>query len=150
MLIKSNFRKQFWARILLGICLFVILLFFSLNTILNDFDKSKIPILCGALAIMSFLIYVSFDLFKLHSIVISENGIEKTSIITKRTEHIPFKLISSIQQQRVKYRNTKGVKISEGHSISILKFENGKSLIISPDTFENYQEIMSAINRKVE
>ena len=99
---------------------------------------------------MSFLIYVSFDLFKLHSIVISENGIEKTSIITKRTEHIPFKLISSIQQQRVKYRNTKGVKISEGHSISILKFENGKSLIISPDTFENYQEIMSAINRKVE
>ncbi len=150
MVIKSNFRKQFWTRILIGICFFVILLIFSLNTILNDFDKSKIPILCGVLALLSFLIYVSFDWFKLYSIVITENGIEKTSVITKRTEHIPFKMISSIQQQRVKYRNTKGIYISEGHLISILKFENGKSLIISPDTFENYQEIMSAISRKVE
>ena len=149
-LIKSNFRKLFCIRLAIGIFLFLILLVFSLNTIFNDFDKSKILILFLALTLLSFLIYVSFDLFNLFSLVITENGIEKTSIITRRKQIIPFKIISNIQQQKVRYRNTRGVNISDGHSISILKFENGKSLIISPDNFENYQEIMSAINGKLE
>ncbi len=150
MLIKSNFRKLFCVKLVIGIFLFLILLIFSLNTIFNDFDKSKIPILCLALTLLSFLTYASFDMFKLFSLVITENGIEKTSLITRRKQIIPFKIISNIKQQKVRYRNTRGINISDGHSISILKFENGKSLIISPDNFENYQKIMSVINKKLE
>lgn len=90
------------------------------------------------------MIYVSLDLFKVFTLKITEKGIEKASLIFRTKKQIPFTSIVSIEKQKVRSRNTRGY-ISDGFTLSVLKLDNGKSLIISPDSFENYPAIIDAI-----
>jgi len=143
MKIKSEFRKLFWLRIGIGIFLFLSILSFCTYGFLNP-GQIKMQLLIVACIILLFLIYVSLDLFKVFTLKITKNGIEKTSLIFRTKKQIPFTSIFSIEKQKVRSRNTRGY-ISDGFTLSILKLDNGKSLIISPDSFENYPAIIEAI-----
>lgn len=79
-----------------------------------------------------------------------ENGIEKTSLIFRTKQYIPYNSILRVDRQKARQRDTRGINLTDGYHFSILKFENGSSLIISPDNFENYTEIMEAIKRNIE
>ena len=149
MVIKSKFRKLFWIRI--GIGFFLFLLFSSIFSygLLNP-DKITKQGLSVVFIILSFLIFLSISILKIFSLKILEDGIEKTSLIFGTKRYFSFKSILSINLQKTRFRNTRGVNVSEGFLYSILKFENGNSLIISPDNFENYDEIMSDIKSKME
>ena len=94
-----------------------------------------------------FLGYLSLDLLKIFTLKVSENGIEITFLITKKKKYIPFNIISSIEKEKVTLRNAHG-NITDGFYISILKFDN-ESLIISPDSFENYEDLMKEIKTKL-
>ena len=148
MLIKSRFRGLFWVRMILGFIVFIAMLSFCVKSIFIDFDKTQIPILIGAIVALLFIIYLSLDIFKIFSLKVTEREIEKTLLITKRKERIPYEIITDFKQERIKPRNTRG-QIANEYNVSVLKFGNGKSLIISPDNFENYKEIELAIKNNL-
>lgn len=144
MQIESKFRKLFWVRIVIGFLAFMAVLYLCLIFILKDLKILKNPIFIGALIFLSFLIYVAIDLFKIFKLIITEEGIEKCFLISKRKEYIVFKDIISIKKERSRMR-TKSGELTDGYTVSILQLVNKKILVISPDNFENYNDIMLAI-----
>lgn len=144
---KSKFRKLFWIRLVLGIVLFVILILILINRVfLNPQETKNLTLVVVVIALL-LLSYLSLDLFKVFTLKVSENGIKTTFLITKKKKYIPFNSITSIEKEKVTLRNAQG-NITDGYYISILNFEND-SLIISPDNFENYEELMLVIKYKL-
>lgn len=149
MQIKSEFRKALGTRIIFGSILFLITLIYVSSTFLNSASISINPFLVMCLMVLLFLIYVSPDIFRIFKLTITENGIEKTVIITGQKQFIPFDTINYIKRGKINFRN-KGGNVSDGFHFSTVMLENKKSLIISPDHFENYKDIMIAIQSKLE
>ncbi|MES2862645.1 MAG: hypothetical protein V4666_00865 [Bacteroidota bacterium] len=144
---KSKFRNLFWIRLSLGFALFVILILFLINRLfLNSQETENLTWILVSLA-LSLLGYLSLDLLKIFTLKVSKNGIKITFLITKKKKYIPFNSISSIEKEKVTLRNAQG-NITDGYYISILNFEN-ESFIISPDNFENYEELMIEIKTKL-
>jgi len=149
MQIKSKFRKLFWVRIGIGLSLFLSILFFCVNGLRYPDNSTKQALILG-FVVLAFLISVSIDLFKVFTLSITENGIEKTSLIFKTKKYIPFDSILNLERQKTVQRNTRGVNISDGYHVSVLKTKAGKQLIISPDSFENYDSLILAIKTNLE
>lgn len=150
MQINSAFRKALARRIVFGSFLFVITLIYVLYTFLGSAAPSINPLTVIAFMILAFLIYVSPDLFKICTLTINENGIEKTIVITGQKQFIPFETINFIKKGKIKLQNRGGANISDGFHFSTIILDNKKSLIISPDHYENYKDIMFAIESKFE
>jgi|GEM_PF-877587 hypothetical protein len=152
MQVKSKFRKLFWVRIAIGFFVFLIVLFYVILVLLHNIIHREVlfknPFLLVAFIFLTFLIYAALDLFEIFRLTVTETGIEKTLIISGRKQTIPFKSIISVKKQRIRMR-TKSGDLTDGYSVSVLKLENNKSLIISPDNFENYKDIMLAIRNKL-
>jgi len=149
MLIESKFRKLFWIRIGIGVFIFLITLIFIINGLRNPTEATK-QYLIVAFILLLFLVYVSTGLLETFSLKIMEDGFEKTSLIFRTKEFISFNSILSMERQKVKQNNMRGVNISDGFHFMVLQFENGKDLIISPDNFENYTQIIEAIKIRIE
>ena len=148
MQIKSKFRKLFWIRIGIGLVIFILAVCCCFNCISDDSQNLQNPMLIGALFIVLFLLYLSVDLFTIFKLIITEDGIEKISLIFGRRQFIPFVKIINIKREKITLRSKTG-NISDGYYFSIVRFENNKSLTISPDHFKNYEEIMSSIKSKL-
>lgn len=144
---KSKFRKLFWIRLSLGFALFVILILVLINRLFLNPQETKSLTLLVVFVALLFLSYLSLDLLKIFTLKVSENGIKITFLITKKKKYIPYNSITSIEKEKVTLRNAQG-NITDGYYISILNFEND-SLIISPDNFENYEELMIEIKTKL-
>ena len=72
-----------------------------------------------------------------------QNKLVFFSFFGKRTEVLISDIVK-IETEKV-VRQSKAGNITDGFNYSILLLKNGKSLEISPDEFENYNEIMVAI-----
>lgn len=150
MQISSEFRKALGRRIVFGSFLFIIALIYVSFTFLNSSPIAINPLSVIAFMLLAFLIYVSPDLFKICKLTITETGIEKTMIITGQKEFIPFETINYIKKGKIKLRNKGGADISDGFHFSTIILDNKKSIIVSPDHFENYKDIITAIESKLE
>ena len=144
MLIKSKFRKLFWVRMGFLFLVFILLFCFCLKVML--YNSGDIASLFSILMfiILLFLLYISTDLFKIYSLTITKSGIEKVQIITNQKQLILFIDIISIERKIYRIRSS-GRYITDGYHESVIKLKNGEVLTISPDNFENYQDIMSVI-----
>lgn len=149
MQIESKFRKLFWVRIGIGFLTLIITLYICLNSISQYSSLLKNPIFLVSIIFISFLLYVSLDLFEIFKLIITDKGIEKILLISKRKQFIPFKDIIGIKKHKIRMR-TKSGNLTDGYSVSILQLVNGKTLIISPDNFENYNDIMLVIKNNLE
>lgn len=144
MQINSKFRKVLGIRIGIGFFFFLVTLGFLVLKSSTNLQSSVNPLTVMACMLLLFLIYVAPDLFKIYKLIITEKGIEKTLIVTGQKQFIPFETINFVKKGKIKLRN-RGGDISDGFHFSTLVFDNNKSLIISPDHFENYKDIMFAI-----
>lgn len=149
MQIESKFRKLFWVRIGIGFLVLIAIFYMCLNFILKSSQTLKNPFFIVGLVFISFLLYVALDLFKIFKLKITGKGIEKTLLISKRTRYIPFKSIIGIKKQKLRMR-TKSGNLTDGYSITVLQLENNKTLVISPDNFENYEEIICVVKDNLE
>lgn len=145
--VVSKFKSSFWIKISLGIIVFLFVLFYCIKIIVSDFNKNSIPILIGGIVVLLFILYISLDVFKLYKLKITDSGIEKITIVNKRIEFILFNSITSFQKEIITPKNTRG-QIADRYDVYILKFEN-KKLIISPNDFENYDEIIETIKSNI-
>ena len=136
---------MFWFRLAFGSIIFVLCLVFFITGLLNFEHRNVVPLVMCAFILVS-LSCLSIDIFKIFKITLSENAIIKTTLFTGFEKLIPFSSIQNIELQKVRFKSSRG-NISDGHQITIIKFENEK-LIISPDSFENYQELINFIKQK--
>lgn len=147
--IKSKFRKLFWVRIGLGFLVFVAVLYLCLIFIFRGAPVLKKPLFIVILIFLSFLFYAALDLFKIFKLIVNDEGIEKILLISKRKQYVLFKDITGIKKERIRMR-TKSGQLTDGYNVSILQLVNKKTLVISPDYFENYNEIMLSIKSNLE
>jgi hypothetical protein len=148
MQVNSEFRKALGRRIAFGSFLFVITLIYISATFLGNSTPSINPLTVIAFMVLAFLIYVSPDLFKICKLTIDETGIEKTTVITGQKQFIPFETINFIKREKIKLRNKGGANISDGFHFSTIVLQNKQNIIISPDHFENYKDLMIAIKSR--
>ncbi|KAF2516466.1 hypothetical protein [Flavobacterium foetidum] len=80
--------------------------------------------------------------------MVTEDGITKTTFVSREAEFIPFSSVISIHSHRVPGMQGKAGQISRGYFESVLVLEDDKKLLISPDIFENYHEIIEAIRNR--
>lgn len=144
MKIESKFSSLFLLRILFGSLLFIILSYFCVDTILHNQNIEKFIFLVPAFLVLFFLVYVSYDLLKLYKLTITEKGIDKVFIFSNQKEHISFNSILSIEQERTRIKSSRGY-VTDGYFYNILELKNGESLLISPDRFENYNDLITAV-----
>jgi len=142
---KSKFRNLFWVRIGMGFLVFGLVLYFCLDSL---FRNIKDIMILPAFIVLLFLFYLSSGLSKIHTLTISENGIEIQLFLSQRKRLISFDAIMGFEYETVRYRNRQGY-ISNGHKMCFLKLKNGERFLISPDTFENYDDLISNIKRNL-
>lgn len=143
--IQSEFRKALPIRILIGFLSFTVALFYVLYNFFTGLNLN--PLFVMVCILLLFLIYCSLDLFEIFKLTITDEGLEKITIITGKKEFIPFEDIINIKRGKIKIRNRRG-DLSNGFHFSTLVLRNNKSIIISPDHFSNYNILMEYIREK--
>ena len=146
--VNSKFRVLFLIRkniiffLFAGLCLWMLIsgIFESVSGLISA-------------AIIFLAICALVQLINLHSvfkIIISENGIIKISFISGERELIPFSSIINIIMQRVDGLSTSDAgQITTGYYESLITLKNNRKLTISPDHFENYEELIRAIKKNM-
>lgn len=147
--IKSKFRKLFWVRIGIGLFVFMIILNICLNSISQYSQLSKNPVFIVSLIFLLLFFIAGLNLLETFKLIITDQGIVKISIISGRKREIPFSSIVNLKKQKIRMQ-TKSGHLTDGYTLSILTLDNNSRLIISPDDFTNYNEIMTAIKSKME
>ncbi len=131
-----------------GFIVFLSGLTFLFNRLIY-FDKTMYLSLILVSVLLSFLIYVSIDLFKVCSIEISENSLIKTFLFSRKKYEIAFNDILRIERLKTSLKDTRLINISDGYYYSVIKLVNEEDLIISPDYYENYNEMIEFIKSKI-
>lgn len=147
MKIHSKFRTLFLIRINI---LFVIFDFFCLSNFFGSFRTEDYTVILASVFFLALSIFFHINkLSSVNEITVSEKGIERTTLASSKIEFIPFSSILRVQTERVQGSYSRAGQISTGYFESKLYLENGEELLISPDHFENYQELIVAIREKV-
>ena len=141
--INSEFRILFIARKILGI---VSILGIGCLFINFTFEKKEWEILFLTISLgLISLFFLVKNLLKVYTIKIVENGIYKTSIFSKKSQFVSYKEIEKVSLEKVQGLSTDAGEISLGYFESVLITYKNQKIVISPDHFENYNEIMKAI-----
>lgn len=142
----SEFRVLFWARKIFGFLL--VLLLSSIFLI----DPTDVNITIFVLLVILTLVYHFFKIRKLYKIVISEKGIIKVSFLNKKKEFIDFSEVEKVGLIKFDGRRDpiRGVNISSGYYESEILLKNKESILISPDYFENYKELVKSLSENLE
>lgn len=146
--VKSKFRKLFWARTGIGCLAFIVTLYVCLNSISQYSELRKNPVFIVSAVFLLLFLCAAWDFFKIFKLIVTDQGIEKVVLISGRKQCIPFTSITSLKKQKITMQGKAG-QITNGYTISILELENNKTLVISPDIFENYNDIMVVIKSKL-
>lgn len=146
--IASKFRFLFLVRKNIFFFLFVTFILFALLHDLSNPIQETILIL---ILFLGFCIIIQLiRLRSLSKIIVSDKGIRKISIISGIEEFIPFSSIENIQRQRIQGMSNMTGQITDGYYETLINLRNKKKLLITPDHFENYQEIIKAIRNRYE
>ena len=143
MKITSEFRTLFIVRKILGITSILAIGCFLIISALEKKEwEMLLLILFAELILLYFLIK---DFQKIYKIKVAENGIYKISIFLNKAEFIPYKEIKTVRSEKVQGSSTDAGEITLGYFESVLITNKNQKILISPDNFENYNEIMKAI-----
>jgi hypothetical protein len=139
MIVHSKFRTLFLARKVFGF----FLLFFLCCVVLsynNEYLLFFMLLLTVSIAI------TLFKLSNIYKLIISEKGITKISFLSDKREFIDFSEIVTVNLNQVDGLQTRAGYISEGYYESVILLKNKKELLVSPDYFENYRELVVAMS----
>lgn len=145
--ISSKFRGLFIGKIVfLAFVASVIIIFFLRFLLIMNGVESQIflVLVLGIVIVLSVLII--YRIITVMKVNVLENKLEIYSFFGKKTE-IFFSDITKIETQKF-VQSSKAGNITDGYHYSILILKNGKWIAISPDEFENYNEIMAAIRNR--
>lgn len=118
-------------------------------TYLRDIFSFETKIIAGGTIIAMVIIYVLLwkEILNAKKIVVDSNGIKIYN--ARSVREVSFSDIDIIQKEKNQLMMMKGVPFSDGYTYSELFLKRGKSVIISPDKYGNYSEIMMFIDREL-
>lgn len=147
MKIHSKFRTLFLIRINI---LFILFDFFCISKFFGSFRTEDYKITLASVVFLAVSIFFHVNkLSSVNEIIVSEKGIKKTTLASSKIDFIAYSSILRVQTERIQGSYSRGGQITTGYFESIIYFENGEEMLISPDHFENYQELIVAIRDKV-
>ena len=143
MKLNSKFRTLFIVRKSLGI---ILILAIGLILINLSLKKKEWEILFVIIFVqIIFMFFLIKDLRKIYTINVVEDGFYKISYFKNKTEFISFKEIKNIYSEKIQGSSTDAGEITLGYFESIIITETNQKIIISPDYFDNYNEIKTII-----
>tara|TARA_R110000868_G_scaffold36900_3_gene130484 strand:- start:844 stop:1308 length:465 start_codon:yes stop_codon:yes gene_type:complete len=146
MVVSSKFRKMYWVRvsIVLLVGMFFSEQFLELAIMENGkFNFQYAPFWIGIIIGFA-LIFQFISILSLKTIHVDSKGITIKPLFFNTTKVLLYYAISNIERIKVQQMVRSG-KVSDGYHLSALNLIDGKQEIISPDHFENYNEIVNAI-----
>jgi hypothetical protein len=149
MIIQSKFRKLFLVKILFACFFFLLVLFFNLKFLYENLFNFKDPFFVLAVFLLIILIRLGFEVLNIYTLKVSELDISHTILVTQKTTKFRYDQITSIRKEKVAGQQTDRGQISAGFFRTVIVFNDGSELLVSPDDFENYQELMLAINNNL-
>ncbi|MTH14138.1 hypothetical protein [Flavobacterium sp. LC2016-01] len=84
-----------------------------------------------------------------YEITVTKKGIKRKTLTSSKEEFIPYSSVLKVQTERIQGSYSDAGQITTGYFESTVFLENGTELLISPDHFENYHEIIVAIRSNV-
>jgi len=147
MKIQSKFRTIYLFRINV---FFVIFDFFCLYLFFNSFKTESVQVGLGSIIFLALSIYFHIrTLRSVNEITVLENGLQKTTLVSNKAEFIPFSSMVNIKTERISGSYSDAGQITTGYFESTVFLEDGTELLLSPDQYENYKEIVVAIRQKI-
>lgn len=145
--ISSKFRGLFIGKIVFLAFVFTVITTFSLKYLLkvNEID-SQISVNLIIVVFIVLLLLIIYRIVAVMKVNVLKDRIEIFSFFGKKAE-IFLSDITKIETQKF-VQSSKAGNITDGYHYSILILKNGKWIAISPDEFENYNEIMAAIRNR--
>jgi hypothetical protein len=120
------------------------------STFLRDIFNLEKRIIAGVVIIAMLISFILLwqEILSAKKVIVDLNGIKIFN--AKSVREIAFSEIDKIQKGKVKMMMMKGVPFSDGYTYSEIILKQGKSVIISPDKYDNYLEIMVFINNQID
>jgi len=139
-LITSKFRKLYIVKLFFGYLttVFGIIICIKFNNRINEL------IFLFLIIIICSFISGSYSFLKLTKVILRKNDIEMQSFLGIRKKYINYTQILKIDRIKI-IRYGKAGSISDGFYLSKITLSDGSSFILSPDKFENYNQIMNFI-----
>ena len=147
MKVISKFRTLFFLRkVLFVLFLDLILCFFILGGLVSE---SYVAVYIF-LIITVFALYYQYESFNsVNRIIVTDDGITIIPFLSKKEKFISFSEINRIRSERVNGSSNDVGEITSGYFESIIELYGNEELLISPDHFENYNEIIMTIRGNV-
>lgn len=147
-IIESKFRLLYIIKISLGylislLCICGLCYFYQ--DIYNDYTKQRSTILI--ILIVFLTVAGTWDFLRLTKVVVGQEKLEIQSFFIKNMS-VSFNEIKSIERHKIVQWSDAG-QITDGYHLSEIILSNQLSIIISPDKFENYSELISEIKNKL-
>lgn len=141
--IISEFRALFILRKISGFLFLLIICGFLMN---YGFERNEWKIILISLIILIISsILLKNDIRKIYKIKVIKKGILKILVFQNKQELILFTDIKEVRSEKVDGMSSDAGEITLGYFESILILNTNKKILISPDHFENYKEIMKTI-----
>lgn len=141
--LTSEFRTLFILRKISGVIFLFVICCFLLNM---GLERNKwVIILISFIVIIVSYITLKNDIRKIYKIKVVKNGILKIAVFENKEKLILFKDIKEVRLEKVEGMSSDAGEITLGYYESILILNTNEKILISPDHFENYKEIMKII-----
>jgi hypothetical protein len=120
------------------------------STFLRDIFNIEKRIIAGVIIISMLISFILLwqEILSAKKVVVDLNGIKIFNAQSVR--EIAFSEIDKIQKGKVKTMLIKGVPFSDGYTYSEIILKQGENVIISPDKYDNYIEIMVFIDNQID
>jgi hypothetical protein len=141
--LTSEFRTLFILRKISGVIFLFAICCFLLNIGLER--NQWVIILISFIAIIVSYIILKNDIRKIYKIKVVKNGILKIGVFENKEKLILFRDIKEVRLEKVEGMSSDAGEITLGYYESILILNTNEKILISPDHFENYKEIMKII-----
>ena len=139
----SEFRSLFLLRKVTAFVFTFIVCCFVIKRGLSR-NESELIVISIIILIVSALMLKN-RLWKIYKIKVIENGILKIPVFQNKEQLILFTDIKEVRLEKVDGNSSDAGEITLGYFESILILNTNEKILISPDSFENYKEIMKTI-----
>lgn len=140
--ITSKFRNLYIVKLLCGYIIAVLGIYICTRFFNEIYDpiKGKIATVFIILIIL-FIIAGSVDFLRITKVILKKEELEIQSFFGARKRIIKFTEIVSIERHKIIQQGKAG-QISDGYYVSDIFLSDKSSFRLSPDKFENYNELM--------
>lgn len=129
---------------------YVIFDFICLSYFFGSFRTENYKVTFGSLIFLALSLFFHINKMRsVYEITVTKKGIKRKTLTSSKEEFIPYSSVLKVQTERIQGSYSDAGQITTGYFESTVFLENGTELLISPDHFENYHEIIVAIRSNV-